>query len=526
MPLETGTYINDLTATNPPNSDPVGQGDDHLRLIKSTVQATFPNMGSILGQVRRQDTAVSLSSTWNTNHLVVSNSATATVVLTLPPTSSITSGFFIDITTLASANASLVGSGGTQVNGAASALVRPLRSARVFFDDALAAWRMESLPDLATGNLDLAGNLGVSGNLSVSGTAVLGGILQVLGATVLTSSLSVSGVTVLGSSLSVSGATVMTGTLQVRSAVTFDSTLSVSGQATFKRGISISGTLALLGNLVAVGDSVFTGTVSVSGATVLTGSLLANGAVAMASSLSVSGVTFLGSNLQVTGAAFVGSSLSVSGVTFLGSNLQVNGPGVFTGSLSVSGVFVTTGTARIGTVLEAGSLSVSGAVNFGGALNLSAGQIVFPAVQNASANANTLDDYEEGTFTPTVTFGTPGNLTVVYSTQTGFYTKIGREVHVSINIITSTFTHTTASGNFIVGTLPFTPASQVPGATELQGITRATAVQATITTVGASTGMLIILQNISTGAARVIASTTDVPTGGTLSMHFQVSFHV
>lgn len=44
MALETGTYISDLTITNPTSTDPKSQGDDHLRLIKSTVKATFPNV--------------------------------------------------------------------------------------------------------------------------------------------------------------------------------------------------------------------------------------------------------------------------------------------------------------------------------------------------------------------------------------------------------------------------------------------------------------------------------------------------
>jgi hypothetical protein len=42
--LETATYISDLVATNPTASDPKNQGDDHLRLVKSTLQTTFPNV--------------------------------------------------------------------------------------------------------------------------------------------------------------------------------------------------------------------------------------------------------------------------------------------------------------------------------------------------------------------------------------------------------------------------------------------------------------------------------------------------
>lgn len=44
MALETGTYISDLVATNPTSSDPKSQGDDHIRLVKSTLQATFPGV--------------------------------------------------------------------------------------------------------------------------------------------------------------------------------------------------------------------------------------------------------------------------------------------------------------------------------------------------------------------------------------------------------------------------------------------------------------------------------------------------
>ena len=44
MALETGTYISDLVATNPTSGDLKSSGDDHLRLVKSTVKATFPNI--------------------------------------------------------------------------------------------------------------------------------------------------------------------------------------------------------------------------------------------------------------------------------------------------------------------------------------------------------------------------------------------------------------------------------------------------------------------------------------------------
>lgn len=94
-----------------------------------------------------------------------------------------------------------------------------------------------------------------------------------------------------------------------------------------------------------------------------------------------------------------------------------------------------------------------------GPLNLTSGQIQFPAVQVPSAGANVLDDYEEGTWTPTLTFSTAGNVNVVYSVRTGDYTKIGRNVNLAYFIQTTTFTHTTAAGDLWVTGIPFTPTS-------------------------------------------------------------------
>lgn len=44
MALETATYISDLVSTNPTASDNISQGDDHIRLLKSSIKATFPNI--------------------------------------------------------------------------------------------------------------------------------------------------------------------------------------------------------------------------------------------------------------------------------------------------------------------------------------------------------------------------------------------------------------------------------------------------------------------------------------------------
>jgi hypothetical protein len=81
---------------------------------------------------------------------------------------------------------------------------------------------------------------------------------------------------------------------------------------------------------------------------------------------------------------------------------------------------------------------------------LTGGQIAFPAVQAASADANTLDDYEENTWVPTVT---PGAGAITAYTTTCAYVKIGKIVicYGKINISNNG----TGSGSVII-TLPFT----------------------------------------------------------------------
>eukprot|EP00919_Chromeraceae_sp_WS-2016_P077418 GHVR01183227.1.p1 GENE.GHVR01183227.1~~GHVR01183227.1.p1 ORF type:complete len:294 (+),score=62.91 GHVR01183227.1:72-953(+) len=48
MALESGTYINSLVATNPAATDALAAADDHMRLIKSTIKNTFPNIDAAI----------------------------------------------------------------------------------------------------------------------------------------------------------------------------------------------------------------------------------------------------------------------------------------------------------------------------------------------------------------------------------------------------------------------------------------------------------------------------------------------
>ena len=80
--------------------------------------------------------------------------------------------------------------------------------------------------------------------------------------------------------------------------------------------------------------------------------------------------------------------------------------------------------------------------------------ITFPATQSASTDANTLDDYEEGSWTPSLT-GTSGGTYTMGGINSGRYVKIGKVVWV-----TATLQWTAApspyAGNLAVSGLPFT----------------------------------------------------------------------
>lgn len=88
--------------------------------------------------------------------------------------------------------------------------------------------------------------------------------------------------------------------------------------------------------------------------------------------------------------------------------------------------------------------------------------IKFPVTQNPSSDANTLDDYEEGTWTPTafVTYSGPGT-TVTTTQSSGFYVKVGKKVTCWFQLAMNV---TNAGGNIGFYGLPFSAAELSMGA--------------------------------------------------------------
>ena len=125
------------------------------------------------------------------------------------------------------------------------------------------------------------------------------------------------------------------------------------------------------------------------------------------------------------GVAVDGVTLKDGGATFTSS---ISGT-----SVSASGTLAVTGNTTVGgTLVNTGLITASAGVAIGG-----------------TGSANTLDDYEEGTWSPTHTSGAGSG-----SFSNSNYTKIGKLVHV----VTS-FAFSSGSGTPGIGNLPFTASS-------------------------------------------------------------------
>ena len=151
------------------------------------------------------------------------------------------------------------------------------------------------------------------------------------------------------------------------------------------------------------------------------------------------------------------SSLKVGGnqIIMLGQSAGANQAGYFGFNNAVGGGsnsnFVTLGLYGNDNLLN---INAYGNTSLKGATTSANGTgITFPASQSASTDANCLDDYEEGTWTPTYA-ASSGSMT--YSQQLGYYTKIGRVVTIYCHIVTTA--NNGLNGNVAITGLPFTAA--------------------------------------------------------------------
>lgn len=148
MGLESATYINDFITSNPAATDQKAQGDDHLRLIKAAVKATFPNASKpfyLPNGTSLQTSTVTVAATDDNKLYPVSCEAAARTV-NLPQGSTVYDGFTVHIVKADHSNNALTidGYSSETVNGALTAtLWQRYQKASVQWVASLSAWIAE-----------------------------------------------------------------------------------------------------------------------------------------------------------------------------------------------------------------------------------------------------------------------------------------------------------------------------------------------------------------------------------------------
>lgn len=146
----------------------------------------------------------------------------------------------------------------------------------------------------------------------------------------------------------------------------------------------------------------------------------------------------------------------------------------------------------------------------------------------AGMTSQLLNWYEDGTFTPVVTFSTPGDLSVTYSVQVGSYTRIGNKVFINFNISTSAFTFTTASGTLQITGLPFTSKNLTNnicvGSMFFGGITATGYTQ--IVPRCAANNSFLTLHASGSAVAPALVNSTNTPTGGSVVLRGSIAYDV
>lgn len=289
-------------------------------------------------------------------------------------------------------------------------------------------WANGTLSDMATA---LTGSIASDGQTTASGNLPMGGFIHT----------------------NVGNATVRTN--YTSAAQVQDSTLtyltSVAGTDTITAVAAVGMTAYATGQkftFISAGANTGVATININ--SIGAKSLTKNGATALSAGDIASGsaveIVYDGTQFQVVSSAASGDVVGPASATDnalarfnLTTGKLIQNSGVIVDDTNnVTGVATLKATTTIG--VGAATPSASGA------------GITFPATQSASTDANTLDDYEEGTWTPSPKFG--GGNTGITGTFQGLYTKTGNTVYFSCNV---NFTSKGSStGQVQLTGLPFT----------------------------------------------------------------------
>jgi hypothetical protein len=195
--------------------------------------------------------------------------------------------------------------------------------------------------------------------------------------------------------------------------------VTIEGELTFDGDIDINSDLKIDGDLEVTGTSKLTGNVGIGKS---------------------SGVQ----SLEVQGGALFGSGTDGIKLTYSGGN---------------STGIIDTGYTSTGLEFRVGNVKKV-ILNSSGNLEMNSGSGIDFSATSGTGTSELFDDYEEGTWTPVLTFG-GASVGITYSHQTGLYTKIGNVVKFELRIRISS--KGTSTGNAVITGLPFSPSSSLNG---------------------------------------------------------------
>ena len=295
-------------------------------------------------------------------------------------------------------------------------------------------------------------------------------------------------------------------------------------------GTSITdGTATLtLGAWTGITNLKMSGTLDLGTNTIVDGTMVGNWAF---SAGNFTGVGTIGSGAITSTGAVQGTSITDGTATLTGGNwsaVGTIGSGAITSTGAVEGASITDGTATLtgGAWTGITTLVASGDISGENFVPEADKGIDFSnqTSPGAGVTSELLDRYEEGTWTPTVTFDTPGDLSVAYTTQIGRYTRIGNVVELHFEILTSTFTHTTAAGAIRIAGQPFVAGLDSGNSVGFRGWTK---VNYTQTDVQAESGFSVLFV-IAFGSAQNPAQlgVTEFGTGVTFNVKGNITYRV
>jgi hypothetical protein len=168
-------------------------------------------------------------------------------------------------------------------------------------------------------------------------------------------------------------------------------------------------------------------------------------------------------------------------------------------------------------LFSSSGVSITNTVGVGGATPSTSGAgITFPATQSASTDANTLDDYEEGTWTPSL------GGTATYTARAGTYTKLGNCVTAVGYIEVATIG--TGATNNVTG-LPFA-ASGSNSYSSAVGYWNNTATSFAWIGAGIFSGTPSTIRFVTTTAVSATTSVSAAVWGNSAQVHFTISYLV